>query len=674
MRPIRSRNACCRRMRSLGLGKQLTYQLVDTFFKWESNNGPEWTADRLKTIKTDYIRHLAGKPPVGEWYAKHRDGRPKGPWGSLWKVPVPRALAALELSSTLLLQRVSEKQARKFISSVEREVTQVPPLQRQGFRAFGSALGELALMNHELARADRPVYDWKVPKLQEYPTSPSRRMPSGVPLGEPNRTVPETNIEEALEVLQWNSFTSFMFSHECTKDVVLDCLPMMSKSAQARAMGMLYDLPDDCPVGKISFIQEPSCKLRAVANPHRLLQLAMTPLWRHADRMLQEYLPADCTHDQDSGIRWVQEQLNHGKEIWSVDLSDATNNFPLQVQEDLLLAYASGIKDQRFQEDVLTFVAISRSPWAMKDPQSGEWTSIQWTQGQPLGLKPSFAVFALTHHAAMVIADHGKVSVSPSRPQDLMKLIESTSQKYRILGDDVVISDKVLYTRYRQMLCDLGCQISESKTLEAAHLGEFAGRVITADHVYRKPKWRVVSDDSFMEVCKTLGPRALHLLRPRQRRVVQHLAPLPVELGGLGWNPKGAPLQDRILDAAEFVFRSRDEYRKVFDSVKRIRSNVVRKTMLDPVKYEYLSGRGPGPTDQVGREAVISRILRVTGVTQASIPENIHPSGFISETSSHTVTLLQSLEKALGILDDATSGKERPLVHRPRSKSPSRLR
>lgn len=662
MRPIRSRNACCRRMRGIGLGKQLTYQLVDTFFKWESNNGAEWTADRLKTIKTDYIRFLAGKPPVGQWYAKRRDGRPKGPFGALWSVKPARALAALELSSTLLLQRVSPNQARKFLSSVEREPTKVHPLRRQGFRAYGSALGSLTLRNALLhGEKEEAVYDSTVPKLAEYPTSPQRRMPCGVPLGEPNRTTPETNIEEALEILQWNSFMSFMWEHECTRDVAQDCLEMMSPSARARAMGMLYDLPDECPVGKISFIQEPSCKLRAVANPHRVLQLAMTPLWRHADWLLQEFFPADCTHDQESGIRWVQDELSHGKEIWSVDLSDATNNFPLLVQEDILLSYGQTIKSNRFIDDVNAFASISRAPWAMKDPQSGEWRAVQWTQGQPLGLKPSFAVFALAHHLSMILADHGLRSFSPYHPEVLKELIDDTSKKYRILGDDVVISDKVLYGKYRQMLSDLGCQISESKTLEAAHLGEFAGRVITENEVFRKPKWRVISDDSFIEVAKTLGPRAIHLLRPRQRRVLQHIAPLPVELGGLGWNPKGVPLEERILDAAEFVFRDTDEYRKVFDSAKRIRSRVVRKTMLDPVKYEYLSGRGPRRVDQTRHEHVISRILRVTGVTQASIPENIHPSGFISETSSHHRTLLQNLEKALNLMDDALTKKERSL-------------
>jgi hypothetical protein len=153
---------------------------------------------------------------------------------------------------------------------------------------------------------------------------------------------------------------------------------------------------------------------------------------------------------------------------------------------------------------------------------------VSWKRGQPLGLYPSFAAFALTHGLTLLGLNNG------------------FHNSFFILGDDVVILDETLATRYLQLLKMLGCPVSQSKTIVSKQLVEFAGKVITEKSVIPQYKWRAVSDNSFLDICRNLGPRSKRLLRNRQRSVVEHLAPLPECLGGFGWNPRGLSLETRL--------------------------------------------------------------------------------------------------------------------------------
>jgi len=269
-------------------------------------------------------------------------------------------------------------------------------------------------------------------------------------------------------------------------------------------------------VGKIGLIQEPGYKLRAVANPNRVYQMALEPLGDCLYDTIRNF-EWDCTHDQSRGIPKIQKHLQDSKTAHCVDLTGATDYFPLSLQVDVMRSF---IMDPDRLIDL--FVDLSRGPWLMGD------NVVQWKKGQPLGLFPSFAAFALTHGLLLYY-------LNGYRHEDA----------FFVLGDDVVILDDRLFLSYIEALKVLGCPISEAKSLNSSHLAEFAGKIIYPNQVVPQLKWRQFSDDSFVDCLRLLGMRGLRLLRPRQRKVVKAIWDIPETFGGLGFNPDGLPFADR---------------------------------------------------------------------------------------------------------------------------------
>lgn len=303
-------------------------------------------------------------------------------------------------------------------------------------------------------------------------------------------------------------------------------------------------------VGKVGLIQEPGYKLRAVFNPHHLHQLALEPLKRALLYVLGTKLRGyDFTHNQEAAFPKIQGWLKSGRTVHSVDLSDATNNFPLEVTMHAL----SG--QSRLRPYLDLFHHISRSGWLVKDPfLSGSFGTqdvkkskdptiglrrMRMSRGQPMGLGPSFMAFALSHHWLV---------------QRIRENIGSKDSDYCILGDDIVIAGDDLYESYMQELGNLHCPVSKQKCLNSTIMAEFAGKVILAEDVVGQWKWREPSDRSFLTVMKNLGYQSLSssLFSQRQLKVGKLLAEVPESIGGLGFNPKGLSYRDRLeLPAAK---------------------------------------------------------------------------------------------------------------------------
>jgi len=161
---------------------------------------------------------------------------------------------------------------------------------------------------------------------------------------------------------------------------------------------------------------------------------------------------------------------------------------------------------------------------------------------------------------------------------------------YVIVGDDVVIMNKAVAVLYQHRMHALGVPIQEHKVLWSETTAEFIGRIITSNSVVQGFKWKGrMSDDSFVEFCRQFGPRALAVLSPRQKRVISYIADLP-EPYGLGWNPFGIPLSERLTPRIERVW-SRDE---------RVRTFMRRSARS--ARLLYMSSDKSG-TPVVGREA-----------------------------------------------------------------------
>jgi hypothetical protein len=282
--------------------------------------------------------------------------------------------------------------------------------------------------------------------------------------------------------------------------------------------------------GSIGYIQESGYKLRAVANPYRVHQVILEPLKNYAGNYLRS-CPTDCTFDQESGQVWAQQKLREGKTLHAVDLSDATNNVPLLPQLFTLVTALRLDLGNRTTSDLLHYFAeVSRLDW--KDPHSGD--SIRWNRGQPMGLGPSFFVFAIWHNATLRIANRQSGSKIP------------WEDAFRIVGDDVVIACDDTHKKYRQILDKWAIPISESKSLSSKECTEFVGKVITKGSSYAIPKFQSLSDRNFLDVLKQFGPQSISWCKPRQKAVAKILAQVPEEFGGLGWNPKGLSLETRV--------------------------------------------------------------------------------------------------------------------------------
>jgi len=298
-----------------------------------------------------------------------------------------------------------------------------------------------------------------------------------------------------------------------------------------------------------------------------------------------------------------------------VDLSDATNNFPLDIQDFIL----SRLLDSSFSGLLLAFNQASRGPWRIKDPVLGLERDIRWSKGQPLGLGPSFGSFALAHHAIV-------------RPYTL---------DYVVLGDDICICGDSARDSYLKALGTLGCPVSSDKTLSSTKVAEFAGKVITANDVYPQYKWRECSDRSFIDIMRHLGPTGVRLLRQRQRIVIEKMCRVPEYLGGLGWNPEGLSLDERI-----------ERYSKEIQALESERTKDVPSTKVDRRRLEFalrlgICGDIPSMVSHTNvlahvREAdqapnpdssieTWRRVVETTHQTKLDVPEGFPRSGLLPD-------------------------------------------
>jgi hypothetical protein len=248
--------------------------------------------------------------------------------------------------------------------------------------------------------------------------------------------------------------------------------------------------------GEIHFLQEPGGKLRSIASPLRIHQEALRPLGLEIYRVV-ESLPWDCTFDQTRAIPHIQSRLSQGGKVHSIDLSSATDHFPLSLQMTALKA----IIHKEDWNHLSLFEKISRGVW--KSPIG----DLRWSKGQPLGLFPSFGSFTLTHGLLLLHLNHGQ-----------------HDNDFFVVGDDVVILKEQLRTDYIAMLERMACPWSPDKTISSDSLAEFAGKIVTSKWVIPQLKWRKISNENFLDICRLLGKKSRCLLSSRQKIVFDKVA------------------------------------------------------------------------------------------------------------------------------------------------------
>jgi len=323
-----------------------------------------------------------------------------------------------------------------------------------------------------------------------------------------------------------NSYTNSMF----IKDVSLD---QRTRSQNYPATG-----------GEVHFLMQEGGKMRSIASPHLVFQLALQPLGSSIYSIVQS-LPWDCTFDQSKAVPFVQSALQQGSTVHSVDLSSATDHFPMTLQLSCLRSLFGN------QPDIELFLKISRLHWL-----TSENDMIRWKRGQPLGLYPSFGSFTMTHGFLLWYLNN-----------------QSFNNDFFVLGDDVIILNNDLYVKYIACLDTMSCPWSSEKSISSTKLGEFAGKLITSSSVIPMMKYKKLSNDNFLDICRLLGPRSRVLLSNPQKKVyddVCHLLP-PF---GLNFSYPGSSYL-KMMEATEKAWKPSDA---VVASLMGL-SSVVRKNI-----------------------------------------------------------------------------------------------
>lgn len=534
-------DSLCQKLRMVGLTKGETLPLVNALTKQIAAEGPENVVKRLKVLKQAAVNHIAGKPVVFDWIT-NTGSAPKGVWKPIWLHLQSasyrqkfKAFNAIMVYASVVLptrDKPTKAQERKFLSSVVQEIDQRNlSISCKSFsrdRQYIAALGEL----RKLSIPSRRLLEEDPPLTIEYGAQKYGSNDKGV-----------TKTEGAmLRILGTDWGREYHPFPEIQKTLGLygeSYFELTHPWNNSYGRWDQSQIPTE-PVGVIGSSQEPGLKFRAFAAPNIVLQAALQPLKAFLLATLKD-VPWDYTHDQDRGVLQVQKWIREGSTIHSVDLSDATNNFPLELQLHTLRAL--GVSDST----VRLIEMVCKSPYELM------WNKgqvVSWTKGQPLGAGPSFMMFALTH-GALVRAIELKLGVSDT---------------FCILGDDFICKNDLVHQAYRKALKQLSCPISESKCLSSPLAGEFAGKLILADHVFHGFKYKEISDLSFMSVVKTLGPHSISrsFLTDSQYKLAQVLRTVP-EPYGLGFNPKGIPYVTRM-----------EQYLFLMEELERLKKPVVK--------------------------------------------------------------------------------------------------
>jgi hypothetical protein len=216
-------------------------------------------------------------------------------------------------------------------------------------------------------------------------------------------------------------------------------------------------LPPICPTlnisddefGKLGIVHDPELKTRVVAMLDYYSQFVLRPIHDGLLKLLRS-IPCDRTFTQNPFHSWK----NSKSKYWSLDLSSATDRFPMSIQFRLMSVIFNKSIAKAWQH-----ILIDREYFYDQSP-------FKYKVGQPMGAYSSWAAFTLSHHLVVHWAAY-------------LEGYELGSFKdYIILGDDIVIKDNRVAIRYKRIMYKLGVSISEAKTHVSKDTYEFAKRWI----------------------------------------------------------------------------------------------------------------------------------------------------------------------------------------------------
>ncbi|BAJ23143.2 RNA-directed RNA polymerase [Rhizophagus sp. RF1 mitovirus] len=238
----------------------------------------------------------------------------------------------------------------------------------------------------------------------------------------------------ALDTELFRRFSAWLEESRLTR--ILRDLFGCIRSAAAEA------IPNLSPIlGKLSVIEEWGGKARIVAQMDYWTQMALTPLHNTINHFLRA-LKEDGTFNQHAIAERVRQwTADPSMEVFSFDLTAATDRVPIT-----------------FQESILSYLMTSKSfgnGWASilvdREFLTPNGDLISYNTGQPMGARSSFPMLALTHHIIVQIAA-ARAGLTVYRD-------------YVVLGDDVTLTNAQVAAHYQTIMRCLGVPINLSKSI-----------------------------------------------------------------------------------------------------------------------------------------------------------------------------------------------------------------
>lgn len=198
-------------------------------------------------------------------------------------------------------------------------------------------------------------------------------------------------------------------------------------------------------IRKLSVISDPEAKERIIAILDYWSQSALRCIHKEEFKLLKK-IPGDCTFNQNDFRRWLPTSGPY----YSMDLSSATDRFPVSIQKAIL------------SQMINPEVADAWEVLMIQEPFTFEGKQVAYATGQPMGAYSSWATFALAHH--LVVRTAARLAGFPDY------------SNYALLGDDIVLTNSAVVNKYKQLMSDLGVDIHPGKTHVSIDTYEFAKR------------------------------------------------------------------------------------------------------------------------------------------------------------------------------------------------------
>lgn len=447
---------------SIPVPKDVKDHVCTKFQFWCANSGEEWAVARVKDLKQAVLQTAAtGERINPKWFATTSAGNLKAPWGSL---------------VTIAMTSSDGLKAAMYLLNICTSVSRASSDKDLLLEVRDAIMPEPAEGTDRWLTQNRKVVVEACKALNLYGTL-AVKPPVPLALVGPGKSSHAARVSS--DYCQIRAHPLWERYEEELEDTV-----------GFRAAGLRTEKYPGMPlVGKVHLTHEPGLKTRFFASPNMVLQRALETLKFGLMDVLRE-LPWDCTHDHRKADRAIQGKLQDGGVVFSIDMSKATDNFPWSFQKSVLrLIIRDGCKLTRRLTQLFIDI-VDSGIWGLEDGDDSLF--VWWTKGQPLGLGPSFPLFALSHGLLLFLLNGNKFS-----------------GEWYVLGDDVCILDGALATSYRAVLKLFEVEVSESKTLESRTLAQFGGVTITPDSIFWQPKWRKVDSRNVLDVAAWWYPGAV---------------------------------------------------------------------------------------------------------------------------------------------------------------------